>query len=107
MTLDEAIAHACEIAQNGGGCAAEHGQLADWLGELREQRGKADMYRRQLGGTQAALNRSKQRCKELEQLVLDMRMVIAVHEGDGGYTAGEHFDGRMAKLGLKDGKQCK
>jgi len=45
------------------------------IGEVMSHRTdieRADMYRRQLGGTQAALNRSKQRVKDLEVLVRDM-----------------------------------
>ena len=37
MTLDDAIAHAREIAAGcGGECADEHAQLAEWLEELRD-----------------------------------------------------------------------
>lgn len=35
MTLDDAIAHAREVAAGCGECAEEHAQLADWLDELR------------------------------------------------------------------------
>ena len=36
MTLDEAIEHAREVADQGcGKCAEEHSQLADWLKELQ------------------------------------------------------------------------
>jgi len=38
MTLDEAIAHAEEVAEGCSKCADEHRQLADWLKELRERR---------------------------------------------------------------------
>ena len=40
MTLDEAIAHAQEVAAQLGccECADEHRQLAEWLEELRELR---------------------------------------------------------------------
>ena len=40
------------------------------------------------------------RIAELEQLVRDMRTVIAVHEGDDDYESGRHFDKRMAELGI-------
>ena len=39
MTLDEAIAHAREIAAGCEECADEHAQLAEWLEELRDLRG--------------------------------------------------------------------
>ena len=39
MTLDEAIKHAQEIANNGcDQCAKDHQQLADWLIELKQRR---------------------------------------------------------------------
>ena len=40
MTLDEAIVHARAVANEQGctACGIEHGQLADWLEELRERR---------------------------------------------------------------------
>ena len=40
MTLDEAIAHATEIADGLGctECAAEHRQLVEWLEELKQRR---------------------------------------------------------------------
>lgn len=40
MTIDEAISHAREVAENDGctNCAAEHEQLAMWLEELKELR---------------------------------------------------------------------
>ena len=42
MTLDDAIAHAREIAAGCGECAEEHAQLAEWLEELRGRRGESD-----------------------------------------------------------------
>ena len=60
---------------------------------------KAEMYRKQLGGTNAALNREKQRCRgaykrigELEELVLflyqevlkDNSLVDDIIKGEGG-----------------------
>lgn len=54
MDLDEAIAHAREVAEgkhpNVDGCsecAVQHGQLADWLEELRWHR---DLYKTDPGG---------------------------------------------------------
>lgn len=39
MTLDEAIAHALEVANSEcSSCAEEHRQLAEWLIELRLRR---------------------------------------------------------------------
>ena len=42
MTLDEAIAHCEEVASDRAGCAndcaQEHGQLAEWLKELKQHR---------------------------------------------------------------------
>ena len=48
MTIDEAIAHAREVASvqkdKCEKCAADHEQLAEWLEELKELRqGKADV----------------------------------------------------------------
>ena len=41
MTLEEAIAHAEEVAASGcGKCAEDHRQLAEWLRELRDRRMK-------------------------------------------------------------------
>lgn len=40
---------------------------------------KTDMYRKQLGGTQAALNRERQRVKELEEENAALRALIAGH----------------------------
>lgn len=82
------------------------GEVVD--GMLREQRGRAEMYRRQLGGTQAALNRSKQRCAELEGLVRDMLAVLryqaALLDGYGDSIANgaeaERLEARAAGLGV-------
>lgn len=39
MTLDEAIRHCDEIAASKcDECGSEHGQLAEWLRELRDRR---------------------------------------------------------------------
>ena len=43
MTLDDAIAHAREIAAGCGECAEEHAQLAEWLEELRGRRGECEL----------------------------------------------------------------
>lgn len=42
MTLDDAIAHAREVAAGCGECAEEHAQLADWLDELRALKASND-----------------------------------------------------------------
>ena len=44
MTLEEAIQHALDVAENSeicNSCAAEHKQLAEWLTELKELKDKA------------------------------------------------------------------
>lgn len=43
MTLDDAIAHAHEVAEGCGACAEEHAQLAEWLEELRGLRGRCEL----------------------------------------------------------------
>lgn len=46
MTLDEAIEHAEQCADNScGECAEEHKQLADWLRELKRARMKIDLLK--------------------------------------------------------------
>jgi len=42
MSLDDAIQHSEEIAQQCGPCAEEHQQLALWLKELKELRSKIE-----------------------------------------------------------------
>ena len=37
---------------------------------------KCEMYRRQVGGLQAALAREQQKCKELKKLIMDMRSMV-------------------------------
>ena len=43
----------------------------------------------------------ERRVAELEQLVRDMRSIIAIHEGDEDYSSGKHFDKRMKELGIE------
>ena len=49
MTLDEAIAHAREVAENRNDlcdeCRREHAQLAEWLEELKNRRANDGTYR--------------------------------------------------------------
>lgn len=47
MTLDEAIAHALEVAATNTckECAEDHRQLAEWLQELKERRNNGTYYR--------------------------------------------------------------
>ena len=47
MTLDEAIAHALEVASTNKcrECADDHRQLAEWLQELKERRNNGTYYR--------------------------------------------------------------
>ena len=46
MTLDEAIKHCEDVAEDSCGCAEdcieEHRQLAEWLKELKERRAKTE-----------------------------------------------------------------
>lgn len=49
MTLDEAILHCEEVAENNfscgnGKCGNEHLQLAEWLRELKAYKGKYHKY---------------------------------------------------------------
>lgn len=73
-------------------------------GDLHE---KCEMYRRQLGGTQAALNRSKQRCKELESLVRDMLELDQMRHGAFSWERQERMqdirgsvNARLVKMGF-------
>lgn len=50
---------------------------------------KAEMYRRQLGGTNAALNRSRQRCKDLEKLANRLYRMCIDYGADHGWETGE------------------
>ena len=51
MTLDEAIKHCEDVAEDRCGCAEdcvnEHRQLAEWLRELRERRAKTEQTERE------------------------------------------------------------
>ena len=58
-----------------------------------------DQYKRTLGGTQAALNRSRQRERELESLVRDMWAVI---QRPYICVDVEVLHDRMDKLGIED-----
>ena len=55
---------------------------------------RADMYRRQLGGTNAALRRARQEIEELRALVRDMWPFVMA---DG---PSDDFEERMGKLGV-------
>ena len=65
---------------------------------------KAEMYRRQLGGTNAALRRERQKVKDMErrerameELLVDMRRCL---DGDRFDDDLDYFDEQMDALGI-------
>ena len=58
---------------------------------------KADMYRRQLGGVNAALNRGRGRVKDLEELCRSM-----FEAWEGGYPLLDDYREELARLGLRE-----
>ena len=80
-----------------------HAELIARIGELEAEserwRRKSEMLEEYIEGPQGW----RASCDELISLVRDMRTVIAVHEGDGDYESGKHFDKRMRELGIEVG----
>ena len=64
-------------------------------GNLRNQLAQC---KRTLGGTQAALNRARQRERELESLVLDMHKELS---SVGGAFLMGYIEKRMVELGIE------
>lgn len=62
----------------------------------------------QINMVEGELRERDERISELESLVRDMFAVIDVHErhwrDDGEFTAHEHFEKRMAELGIEVGR---
>ena len=88
--LEQALDEAERDAQAWKETAQESEQLAD------EWESKADMYRKQLGGTNAALNRSRQREADLEAILMDAYQAHL-------FDLRPDFVARMKKLGLLEG----
>ena len=74
-----------------------HVKCADLEKANADLTAERDQRKRTLGGTQAALNRSRQRERELETLVLDMLKVLHVPNGE---TRDKLVD-RAIKIGIE------
>lgn len=59
---------------------------------------RADMYRRQLGGAESALRRERQRTRDLESLVRDLRLQLG-NACDANEL--DEFDARIRELGVR------
>ena len=70
-------------------------------GNLHE---KCDMYRRQLGGTNAALNRSRQRERDIEGLVQSLFRTLCTLFVNGHAPTGrqiDHYEKRIKDIGIE------
>lgn len=71
--------------------------------ELVEALESADKYRRQLGGTNAALNRARQRCRDLEELCRSLWWQGEHCPEFGSQRCMRDYERRMHELGLLEG----